>query len=599
MKKIFYTLICSLCVLNFTKAQLYNDYIGAGHSRGIVVSASSNMDTESNSKKTLDGSGLDNPYMEASRFLDQAAVSHELDEINNVLEVGYEAWIDNQFTLPAHHVLPEMEALWHELKVLYANNGIDTVNIFGPYSKHYNYALWTVMMTHNDHLRQRVAQALSEILVVSMNSDLRDWGEALSYYYDMLLDNAFGNYYDIMEEVTKSVPMGYYLSHINNPKTDTIANIRPDENYAREVMQLFSIGLYELNLDGSLKRDGDGNSIPTYDNTDIKELAKIFTGLGCGALINPNNWPYTPIFGLGMWAIDKTVPMQMFDAEHEPGPKVLLKDVTIEIPGDGMAEIDSALNYLFHHDNVGPFLSLRLIQRLVKSNPSPDYIARVASKFNDNGSGVRGDMQAVIKAILLDEEARSGEYMSDEDAGMVKPPFLRYASFLREIPLDNPSGKFWNNGFSFLDNTLHWPLAAPSVFNFYLPNHQPVGDFVELDMVSPELKIHNTSSAINYVNNMHEMIRWNAWYDWEQDTIIDTNVWVDLTQLIDESDDIEKMINMLDLHVTNGQLSEYTRQNMRTTMQTIYWTWDENWRWQRAAMLPYLFLISPDYVVLK
>jgi uncharacterized protein (DUF1800 family) len=599
MQKIFNSVICGLCVFNFLNAQNYNDYIGGGHSQGIAVFASSNMDSESNAKKSLDGSGLDNPFMEASRFLDQAAVSHDLSEVSNVMNMGYEAWIDDQFTKPVSHILPEMEVIWHDLKVLYANNGIDTSDIFGPYSKHYNYALWTVMMTHEDYLRQRVAQALSEILVISMNSDLRDWGESLSSFYDLLLDNTFGNYYDILNDVSKSVPMGYYLSHINNPKTDTTANIRPDENYAREIMQLFSIGLYKLNIDGTPKRDSDGNPIPTYDNADIKEMAKIFTGLGCGALENRNNWPYTPIFGVGLWAIDKTKPMQMFNDHHEPGPKVILKDITIDIPGDGMAEVDSVISYLFHHDNVGPFISYRLIQRLVKSNPSPAYVARVASAFNDNGNGVRGDMQAIIKAILLDEEARSGEYMNEESAGMVKPPFLRYASFLREIPLDNPSGKFWNNGFSFLDKTLHWPLAAPSVFNFYLPNHQPIGDFIELDLVSPELKIHNTSSAINYVNNTHEMINWNAWYDWEDNDIINTDVWVDLIGLMNESDDIEKMINMLDIHITNGQLSEYTRQNMRDAMNALYWTWDEDWRWHRASLLTYLFLISPDYVVLK
>ncbi len=601
MKKIKWIVIILFGWTGSTYGQLYTDYIGAGHSDGITVTSSSEMvGSNGPAERTLDGSGMDNAYMEASRFLAQSTLGYRDSDIESVMDIGFEAWIDDQMNEPATLVLPELESIWQYIKDELGSAGEDTTNIFGPYSVHYNYAIWTVNMTNEDLLRQRVAQALSEILVISMNSDLNSWAEAMSSYYDILIENAFGNYEDIMNEVTKHPSMGYYLSHINNPKTDTLTNIRPDENYAREIMQLFSIGLYELNQDGTHKRDANGNSIPTYDNTDIKELAKVFTGMGAGAILDPTSWPFVPIFGVGMWAIDKTVPMQMFQTEHEDGPKVLLKDVTIDIPGNGMAEVDSAVSYLFHHDNVGPFLAYRLIQRMVKSNPSPDYISRVAAAFNDNGQGERGDMKAVVKAILLDEEARDGSYMGELSSGQFRAPFYRYLQFLRKQPVNNPAGLYWNNGFTLIDNVMHWPLAAPSVFNFYTPDFQPVGDISENDLYAPEFKIHNTSTAIKYINLVHAMILWDSpWYDWENDDVFDNNVTLNMTYLESISEDPEKMINELDKYLTHGQLSEETRGILRTALDEIYWPWNEEWKWWRARMLLYFYLISPDFAILK
>ncbi len=596
---IFFTILSLTFCFSNVEGQLYKDYIGAGHSQGIIVMTSDNM-MGSEGVKTLDGSGMDNPMMEASRFLAQATLGYRPTDIEAVKNLGFEAWIDDQFLEPTTLLLPEMNSIWYDLKVAYANAGIDTSDVFGPYALHYNYALWTVNMSNEDLLRHRITEALTEVLVVSMNSDLRDWGEALCDYYDMLSENAFGNYHDILSEVSKSVQMGYYLSHLNNPKTDTTNNIRPDENYAREIMQLFSIGLYELNQDGTPKRDANGNQIPTYDNLDIKEMAKVFTGLGAGAILDPNNWPYVPIFGLGTWAIDKTVPMQIFNSEHEPGPKVILKDITINIPNDGMAEVDSAISYLFHHNNVGPFLSYRLIQRLVKSNPTPAYVSRVAAAFNDNGSGVRGDMKAVIKAILLDSEARSGVMMRDITSGQLRAPFLRTMQFMRSQTINTTSGYLLNNGYTEIESTQHWPLAAPSVFNFYLPNFVPKGGFEQEGLVGPEFKIHNTSTSINYVNRAHAWTYWDApWWDYEDNLIWPDTTSINTDYLYSLTDDPEKMINVLDLYLTHGQLSEITRENMRTAMDQLYWTWNEEWRWHRTRMLLYLFLISPDYVTLK
>jgi len=229
-------------------------------------------------------------------------------------------------------------------------------------------------MTGEDLLRARVALALSEIFVISEVGALD--GEPLGWasYYDLLLQHSFGNYRDLLYDITLHPCMGVYLTHLNNPKTDTTQNQFPDENYAREVMQLFSIGLYELNLDGSRKLDTAGNFIPTYDLGEIEEFAKVFTGLSWG---DRNEFGKRfPVSELGL-----TIPMQMFDEEHEPGSKQLLNGFVVpdRNPVDGLADLNDAIDNLFNHPNVGPFLARLLIQRLVKSNPSPDYISRVTS----------------------------------------------------------------------------------------------------------------------------------------------------------------------------------------------------------------------------
>lgn len=599
--KAFYTILLTVCTFGLVQGQLYFDYIGGGHSDGITVTTSDTMSWQNNGVKTLDGSGLDNAYMEASRFLAQSTTCYEEGDIEAVMELGFEAWIDDQLQEPATYLMPEMVAIWTHLDTLYANAG---EQYSSQTAIHFSYAYWNTQMTNEDLLRHRIAQSLSEILVVSMNgSDLSQWGEALCTYYDILLEHSFGNYEDLLNDVSKSFSMGYYLSHFNNPKTDTTANIRPDENYAREIMQLFSIGLYELNNDGTPKRDNNGNRIPTYDNEDIKELARVFTGMGAGALMDTTQWPYMPVFGMNPYNVDKTAPMQMFQDDHEEGSKVILKDAVINISGDGMAEVDSAISYLFHHNNVGPFLSRRLIQRLVKSNPSPQYIGRVADAFNDNGSGVRGDMKAVIKAILLDEEARGGEAMSWYSSGQFRNPTLRNLQFLQSQDITTTSGLSLNNGWGEIWWIQHWPLGAPSVFNFYTPDHIPNIDFAEEELVGPEFKIHNTTTAINAFNSNFHRIFWNGglWENWENQNIFPDTVTLHMDAYIDMAHDPEAIINTLDKYLTHGQLTHETREIIRAATYGVPDDnpWQPDWRADRVKHLFYLFLSSPDYVILK
>ncbi|MBK8388662.1 MAG: DUF1800 domain-containing protein [Saprospiraceae bacterium] len=579
-------------------AQTYTDYLGAGHNSGITVTTSNNKSGTSASK-TIDGSGLNDSLFDASRFIAQATFGAKPAYISQVKNMGYVNWINDQFTKPPTYMRPKMDLIWDTIFARRISEGELEEDIFGPYALHFNYAFWQNNMNNQDLLRQRVAEALSEIVVISINSNLGDWGEALCSYYDMLLDESFGNYKNLLTKVSLHPAMGYYLSHYTNPKTNTQLKIRPDENYAREIMQLFTIGLYELNNDGTQKLDGNNNPIPTYDNVDIKEMAKVFTGLGAGALEDWVWWQVNDTFDLDIYAAVKTVPMKMYEYQHEPGKKYLLKTDSISAGQTGMQDINQAINFLFNHPNTGPFVSKKLIQRLVKSNPTPAYVNRVATVFNGGSGNPRGDMKAVIKAILLDPEARTRAAMNQIDAGMLRPPFLRSIHYARSMNLTQPQGRFWHNGYNLLDGLGQHVLAAPTVFNFYPPDYQPVGEIADNDLVAPEFKLHNSSKSINYLNNLYA---WNMWdavmYSWEGEENVPV-VRLDMAWLETMADDPERMINELDKLLTHGQLTDQTREVMRNAMRQIKWPWDQEWRIYRPRLLVYLFMISPDYTILK
>ncbi|MGI9271519.1 MAG: DUF1800 domain-containing protein, partial [Woeseiaceae bacterium] len=363
----------------------------------------------------------------ASRFASQATFGMDFAGIDTIARQGKENWLDSQFALPvSDHVSIAADIVNRREAGEFAAFENDIEYLI--YAR--RLAWWHRTITASDVVRQRVAFALSEIFVVSDNvDDLIVYPFALSGYYDTLLRNAFGNYRDLLRGVTLHPAMGIYLSHVNNRRSDPAANIFPDENYAREVMQLFSIGLFELNIDGSLRLDGDGEPIPTYSNVEIREFAKIFTGLSFGGA--------NPFFGNP--APSFAAPMQMFDAEHEPGSKNLLNGIVVPAGQTGMQDIEAALDNLFNHPNVGPFIGKQLIQRLVTSNPSPAYIERVARVFNGDVSGVRGDMRAVVRAVLLDPEAESAA-TTMADFGKLREPVVRYASILRQFGANSSDG---------------------------------------------------------------------------------------------------------------------------------------------------------------
>lgn len=584
----------------FISAQVYDDYIGGGHSEGISIQTSddfqlSGWEQSANGENTLNNAGLEGKLMEASRFLAQATLGADEQTIQEVAQMGIEAWIDQQMSLEPTYILPEMIEVYNVAFQIYVDNGgIPSEYNDRPEWDHFDYAWWQVNMTGEDLLRQRVALALSEILVISVNSNLSNYGEGLGDYYDILIKYAFGNYLDILTEVSIHPAMGVYLSHLNNPKAIPEENIHPDENYAREVMQLFSIGLFELNQDGSRKIDANGNFIPTYSNDDIKEFAKIFTGLGPGGLIVQND-EILPTFGRGLGTIDFTVPMAMYEDWHETEEKHLLNGFVIPAGQDGMTDVRQAIEHLFNHPNVGPFIGRSLIQRLVKSNPTPGYISRVAAVFNDNGEGVRGDMKAVIKTILMDEEARSCEWMNDPEQGRLREPIMRYVQFAKAIGAKNQYGLYWNIGRPMEQDLGQHPLHSPSVFNFYLPDFQPNGPIAEQGLVGPEYQIHNTRTSVGYVNAVNTWAVEQYLFDtWETNSFFSET---DYSSLLEFAKDPDVLINKLDILLTNGQLTDDTRQVIKTAITPFSDNVVGNY--DRLKLATYLFMISPDYNVLK
>ena len=460
----------------------------------------------------------------AARFLTQATLGPSPVEVARVVNLGFSAWLEDQFTRAPNLHLPIVQ-VW-QAELLPVNNSplVST--------EHRLEAWWRQAMRNDassDPLRQRMAFALSQIFVISDRMDtLASDQRGMAAYYDILLENAFGTYRQLLEGVTRNPWMGYYLSAMKNRKAKPSANRFPDENYAREVMQLFSIGLWRLNLDGTqyLSNGSDrgpdneiipaGQPIPSYGQAQVSEIARVFTGLSYSkrfvSATDPTQIPTTVFYDNNNvnWQ-----PMRMFDAEHDLAAKsVLLPGAsqfttsarTASSPDTGTAgdaDLAAFLDYLAGHPNVPPFISRLLIQRLVTSNPTPAYIGRVAAVFVNNGSNVRGDMKAVIRAILLDSEARDYSRLSVASHGLVREPYTRYIAMARALeaaPADVSAGGRYR-GFGSLDSDfLQRPLSAPSVFNFYSPANQPAGPLRDAGLSSPEMQIINSVSAITGPN---------------------------------------------------------------------------------------------------
>ena len=456
-------------------------------------------------------------------------------------------------------------------------------------------------MAGPDPVRQRIALALSEIFVISERQDtlfLNPAGRA--DYYDMLLRNAFGNYRDLLMDVTRHPAMGVYLSHLNNRRSDPALNRFPDENFAREVMQLFSIGLFELNLDGSQKLDSDLRPVPTYDNGDITEFAKVYTGLGPGGAKDS--------FGEEIF-FDFTAPMRMYSKWHEPGEKLLLGGLILPAGQTALKDVEDAVDNLFNHPNVGPFFGRLLIQRLVTSNPTPEHIGRVAAAFDDDGEGVRSDMKAVLRAILFDPESRGGS----PHFGRLQEPFVRYVALARMFRASSHSGLYMNSGFlaDFLLN--QHAGASPSVFNFFLPDHQPNGEITETGLVAPEFQISTDSTLIGMANLafgvpilgqpmtnplQEELVacaRGEATCDhipaWLRDVAGANIVRLDFSEEIAVADDVNALLDHLDTLMTYGTLSRTTRDALIPILTPVN---DPEFRVRIAVGL---MMITPDYVV--
>ncbi len=586
---------------------------GSGYSVGAVSSATATIN---------DASALPSAKSSA-RFLLQAAFGPDQDStgdadiypenVEEVMAVGIPAWIDDQLARPLGYIQPWVD--W-----VSAQSSLPNFDLHGNWKQFswWGRAMGTPKLRPDaaapqlpDPLRQRVAFALSEIVVVGDRPEaFAGQSIGLANFYDLMIKHAFGNYRDLLYDSAVHPVMGEYLSHLNNQKANPAANTYPDENFAREIMQLFTIGLWELETNGTRKTYPVGHPlagqfIPTYSNADITELARVFTGM----TFADKNFPGTN----GNYA----VPMRMVDSFHDFGAKSILGGQTIPArvadplnPGvEGLKDVSDAVNILFNHPNVGPFLGRLLIQRLVTSNPSAAYIGRVAAAFNNNGSGVRGDLKAVVKAILLDPDARDPAMMDLPSFGRLREPFLRVVNFSRAFNASSTSGHYALDQFT-LDH-LQDPMSSPSVFNFFLPGHSPPGAITQQGLVAPEFQILNASTAITGPNYF-----WNAidgdlhrWGHGNPAYVVALNSDIELAMVVPAAQigsdtpagpaiDPDPLIRRLDLALTGGTLTPQQFQIIRESMLRVG---AGSWQWhrERLRLAIYLIVTSADFNVLR
>lgn len=502
---------------------------------------------------------------EAFAFLNQATFGATEAEAARLEAMGGNAWIVEQMGLPPSLHLPALES--KPPKEFPFQLQPERVGVW------LEHALFAP-----DQLRQRVAFALSQIMVVSQQGALISAPHSLADYYDLLLLHAFGNFRDLIEAVTLHPAMGVYLSMLGNRKPDAERNIRPDENYARELMQLFSIGLIELEPDGGVRRGPDGMPIPTYDQSVVEGFAHVFTGwhfAGAASFLEAQPTPS-----------NRVQPMQLYPQFHDTGPKKLLNGVTLPAGQSGQTDLAAALDNLFAHPNVGPFMAQRLIQRLVSSNPSPAYIRRVADTFDDNGSGVRGDLGAVIRAILLDPEAKADP--ETDSSGKLKEPLLRATQLWRAYEGFAASGNYALDNAAFLFG--QGPLQSPSVFNFFSPFHAPQGEIRDRGLFAPELEI-----ATEFQNTL--MTNLMALYTFVQNRqnpeLRADQIAIDLSEEVALAEDIDGLIERVGAKLLGGPMPSALHDEIARMLELI----PASEPLGRAAEAIYLLTTSPEYVV--
>ncbi len=420
-----------------------------------------------------------NSPTQATRFLYRATFGPKDNDIKKLLEQGVEEWLEQQFSsVPQLHL---------ELARQYAEASGTATNITCRRG-----VWWYRTLYAEDQLRQRVAFALSQVFVVSKQGGPND--EALLAYYDLLLNHAFGNFRELLEQVSLSPSMGKFLTLAGSRKADPNKNSYPDENYAREVMQLFTIGLWKLKSNGQPKRDKNGQTIPSYTQQDVEELARVLTG-----------WRISDYFN----------PMHAVAGHHDTGQKEVLGELFPEGQSPEQ-DLSQAMDMLFNHPNTPIFVSTLLIKRLTISNPRRAYIRRVAKVFKDNGYGVRGDLRAVIKAILLHKDVLKNKAMSDyqqtgkssKNFGKAKEPLIAMANLARALQVkSNDPNRWWDFPNLGNNNFGQAPLEANSVFNFYEPDYAPKGEISDLELNAPEFNILGLDSLRTTSNRMWNVIK--------------------------------------------------------------------------------------------
>ena len=500
----------------------------------------------------------------AARFLGQSTMGATASAIARVRALGYDGWLTEQFALGRG------QSLWDWM----ATNGFNVATNINN-QQGFDPAIWSQLITAPDQLRQRVGMALLDFLVVGIGGVANNFPQfSTAAYVDVLMDNAFGNYRTLLDQITTNGAMGAYLTFVGNRKANARTGAQPDENYARELLQLFTIGLYELNIDGSLRLSG-GAPVETYTPDDISGLARVWTG----------------------WTLDSTDgttperyrrPMIMAPSQHETGIKTFLGK-TIPIDTNGVDSKTMALDAIFAHPNVAPFVSKQLIQRLVTSNPSPAYVGRVAAMFTDNGTGVRGDMKAVIRAILLDSEARDDAgALASTTFGKVRDPVLRLTGWARAYGTTSPSNAWAIGDTSTATRLAQSPGRSSSVFGFFRPGYTPPNTAIaEAGLVAPELQLANETTVIGYVNTMQTLISVG---------IGDING--NYTDLLAKAATSQALIDDINLNLAAGQLGAATRAQIIAAVDSISaLTSTDLLNRVHTALL--LTMASPDYLVQK
>ena len=514
----------------------------------------------------------------------QAQFSVSNADIAALKSGGVLAWLEARYNEP----LGETGVAWLDAR------GISAITEDRRYRarEQGDFMIWNQLLTGPDQMRKRMALALSEMFVVSLTS-LMTWHPAymVAAYWDLLTAHAFGNFRALLEALTLNAAMGFFLNTRGNRKENSRGR-QPDENFAREVMQLLTIGLYELNPDGTHKLDADNKPIETYDQEDVTNLARVFTGYNWD--LDSNGGTYTSV----AWERQPvaspqfaTNPMRLSSGVHSTiEVNFLGTQITGTTPGADALHI--ALDRLFYHDNTGPFFARQMIQRLVTSNPSPAYVQRVATVFGNNGSGVRGDLKAVWTAILTDEEARAMPTAADTLNGKMREPMLRFVHWARTVEVASQTGAFQIGDLSESDTQLgQSPLRAPSVFNFFRPGYVPPNTAIATaGKQAPEFQLHNESSTAGYINFMHKVTRVGI-----------RDVKPGYHALLPIAHDVPEVIAWLDLRLTAKQLSNGTLAAIATALNRFNITAasSDSAKLDLLAAACFLILISPEYLVQK
>lgn len=552
----------------------------------FAVAACGNVNDQSSSngqpERNAPVADLPSTKQNAARFLTQATFGPTDASVAQVQALGYRGWLDQQMATPSSSHLAYVDNRLEQIRLTNPDAVLDASQFYESF--------WLYAATSPAQLRERMKLALSEIFVISLADPVVDIRGAASYY-DMLGNNAFGNYRTLLEQVSLHPMMGLYLTHMANQKEDPATGRSPDENYAREVMQLMSIGVEQLDANGNVRRDANGAPIPSYTSTDITEMAKVFTGFSWYHPTPSNN----TFLGRNRDPESSVRSMIPYANYHSTASKTFLGKTIPAGSTDARAELNEAIDVLVNHPNTGPFLARRLIQRLVTSNPSPAYVGRVAAVYNNNGQGVRGDLAAMTRAILLDPEAST--IGSTPGSGKVREPIIRLTNWMRAFETTSVSGRYLVGSTRANTSLGQAPLTAPSVFNFFRPGYVPPNTRLgAAKLTSPEFQIVDEVSVAGYANTMLGAIG--------NGIGTGTDVRATYAKEVAIAHDAGALADRMNAILLYGQMSGRLRQRIIDSVNSVAIPGGTATaaqinaaRLNRARLAVYLTMISPEYLV--